>query len=510
MPRSYYVPSARFWAEPVADVEPVGVANRTAVGPRTLRTARAIVVLAACEVLGKVGTLVVVVGAARLLPLADFGVFAVALGMGALVAVVPSWGFDPLLVQRGAAEPAVLPRLLTELVTLRSMVTVAVLAAAGALATAVGVPERVLLAAGCVVLASLAETVADAFRSVAVAREAPGVVAVAQLVQRGVTAVLVLAALVAWPGLVSLSVAYLAGTAVGVAATAVGAARLGVRPRWALLTRSGVARLCRVSYAIGLHSIASMALFRTDAMLLAALAGAAAAGRYAAAYRLLETVIFVAWAVARAVFPVMAAATDTTEIWRVRRGAERGLVVLASVFLPYAMLLWCRGGDVMRLLYGASFAGQDVPVLAWLAPAPLLFGAAYLASYVLIAAGPTPRVLVGSVGALAVNVAMNLALIPRYGPVGAAIATTASYAAEVTLLYPGARRRAGRPALIRPMVPAAAASVVAGAMLLLPLPFGAALALAAAAYGLAWLWLVARIDPEQFDVVRALLRRGPR
>ncbi len=78
-------------------------------GPRTLRTARAIVLLTAAEVLGKLGTLVIVVGAARVLPLADFGTFAVSLGVGALAAVIPSWGFDNLLVQRGAAQPVVLP-----------------------------------------------------------------------------------------------------------------------------------------------------------------------------------------------------------------------------------------------------------------------------------------------------------------------------------------------------------------------------------------------------------------
>jgi O-antigen/teichoic acid export membrane protein len=110
--------------------------SATAVGPRTLRTARAIVLLTVCELLGKLGTLIVVVGAARTLPLSDFGVFAVALGVGALAAVIPSWGFDNLLVQRGAAEPAVLPKLLAELIVLRAVLAVAVAAAAGISAVA--------------------------------------------------------------------------------------------------------------------------------------------------------------------------------------------------------------------------------------------------------------------------------------------------------------------------------------------------------------------------------------
>ena len=294
-----------------------------------------------------------------------------------------------------------LPKLLAELVVLRCVLTAAVLAAAGAVSVAAGVRGQVLLATGCVVLACLAETVADAFRAVAVACEAPNVVATAQLIQRGTTAVLVLAALLVAPSLIAVSLAYLAGTAIGVLATALGAARLGIRPQWSHLRWTGIAQFSRASHSGGLHVVASMALFRIDTVLLAALAGAAAAGRYAAAYRLLETVIFVAWTVARSVFPIMASSPQT---WRVRRGAERGLVVLASVFLPYMALLWCRGADVMRVLYGDSLPIGDVVVLAWLAPAPLLFGAGYLAAYVLMADGPNARVLLGSVGALIINV----------------------------------------------------------------------------------------------------------
>jgi O-antigen/teichoic acid export membrane protein len=366
----------------------------------------------------------------------------------------------------------------------------------------VGVPDHVLMPAGCVVAACLIETLADAFRAVAVAREAPMVLAGAQLIQRGMTAGLVLTVLLTAPSLMSVSLAYLFGTAIGVLATALGAARLGVRLHRRQLRWSGIAQLARASRSGGLHVVASMALFRIDAVLLAALAGAAAAGRYAAAYRLLETVIFVAWTVARSVFPVMASSPQS---WRVRRAAERGIVVLASVFLPYNALLWCRGEDVISVLYGDSFPIGDVAVLAWLAPAPLLFGAGYLAAYVLMSDGPNARVLLGSCGALAINVALNLLLIPTHGPVAAAAATTVSYAAQMVLLYPAASRRVGRPALLRPLLPSFAASLLAGAVLLAVPPFWAAVTLAAMVYLAADLWLAGRIDPEQVRVVRGLL-----
>ena len=471
-------------------------------GPRTLRTARAILQLAVAEIVGKLGTLAVVVGAARLLALPDFGVFSVALGVGAIVAVLPSWGFDTILIQRGAGRPAALPTLLAELLALRLAFVVAALAAVAAVVALGGAPVAATAAVTCIVAACLAETVTDAYRAVAIARERQGVVARTQVLQRAATALLAVAVLAGWPGLVPLSVAYLAGTLVGTAAAVVGAAQLGVRPRWPGVSWPGLGRLFRVSWPAGVHSVASMALFRCDAVLLAALAGAAAAGRYAAAYRLLETVVFVCWTVARAVFPVMASAGDA---WRVRRGADRGVVVLAAAFLPYAALLWCRGGDLLRLLYGEPFAAAGRAVLAWLAPAPLLFGAAYLAAYVLQSAGPTAAVLVGSIGALAVNLGLNLALIPRYGPAGAAAATSVSYAVELALLYPQARRRVGPPALARPLLPAAAGSALLAGVLLLPLPLAPALAAGTACYLALWYALARRLDAEQVQVIRGLL-----
>jgi O-antigen/teichoic acid export membrane protein len=464
------------------------------------------VLLAVAEMVGKVGTLAIVVGAARLLPLADFGVFSVALAAGVIVAVVPSWGFDTILIQRGAVHPAELPTLLAELLALRVTVAVVVLVAVTAVTAPGDVDPSVVAAVGCVVAACLADTVADAYRAVAVACERQGIVARAQVLQRAATAVLALVALVVWRGLLPLSVAYLVGTLLGTVAVAAGAARLGVRPCWTGVGWPGLRRLVRTSWPAGAHSVASMALFRADAMLLAALAGAAAAGRYAAAYRLLETVIFVCWTVTRAVFPVMVSASEPGQV---RRGAERGMVVLAAVFLPYTALLWCRGGDVLRLLYGESFARDSDTALVWLAPAPLLFGAAWLAAYVLLSAGPTATVLVGSVGALAVNIGLNLLLIPRYGPPGSAAATSLSYAVEFALLYPVARARVGRPQLAGPLLPAVAGSVVLAVVLLLPLPFGPALLLAAALYLVTWYLLASLADAEQLGVVRGLLpRRG--
>jgi O-antigen/teichoic acid export membrane protein len=243
---------------------------------------------------------------------------------------------------------------------------------------------------------------------------------------------------------------------------------------------------------IGLESIVAMALFRLDTLFLGWLAGNRAVGLYAAPYRLLETAVFVCWVVSRAVFPLMA---SDPRPHRVRRHTERGIGVLAAVFIPYMTVLLCRGHDVLLLLFGEPFADAGTDTLRWLAPAPLLFGIAYLLSDALTAAGPTLRALTGAVTALVVNVVLNLSLIPHYGGVAAVV---------LILLGPA---RIGRPRLTRTVLPAVVASGLAAGPLLAPWPLAPALLAAAVVYVACWATIARRLDPEQIQVLREMFKR---
>ena len=68
------------------------------------RPARNAAVLAQAEIVGKVGTLAYTVIAARALTTDDYGAFAYAVSVSLLLATLPTWGFDDLVVQRGAAD----------------------------------------------------------------------------------------------------------------------------------------------------------------------------------------------------------------------------------------------------------------------------------------------------------------------------------------------------------------------------------------------------------------------
>lgn len=179
--------------------------------------------------------------------------------------------------------------------------------------------------------------------------------------------------------------------------------------------------------AVPFFAISGLQIVNTqaDLFLVGALATSAEAGLYRVAVQGSHLVAFALFAVNAAVAPRISrlhAAGDHTGLQRLATWAARAVLLVA---LPTAGAL---------IFFGA-------PILGW------VFGDAYRAAYVplaLLCAGQLASCLLGSVALLlnmtgheratatafawgaVLNVALNLLLIPRYGPAGAAAATSAT------------------------------------------------------------------------------------
>jgi O-antigen/teichoic acid export membrane protein len=471
-------------------------------GPATRKAARNAVMVSAALMAGKVATLAYTIAAARVLGTQKFGLFAYALSISLLIATLPSWGFDSLLLQRGSKEPGALNRFLTETLVWRTIVAVPVFGGA-AIAAIVTQPDGTALVTFLLVLVATAiDTYSDAGYAVAAARQDQRWTSAALAAQRFVTAGLAVGALALGFSLVGLAVCYLAGSVVSGIGVLWSVRRLGVRVDRSSVNRRGMAATARTSVALGVDTVISLALFRIDQVLLGVMKGDGAVGVYAAAYRLLETVLFVSWAVAKAVFPVMSASTES---WRVRRGVEQGLAAIGVLYIPFGVGLAVEGHAVLELLYGHPFAVHGTAAVEWLSGAPFVFAAAYLGSYALLSKERRWKVVGSSLGALVVNVATNLALIPAFSAAGAAAATTLSYLAQTILVFALLVPDIGVPRVLRGLAPA---TVAAGLMaaLLVPLHAGLAVEIPAgvAVYGIAWFLLARWWTPEQVAVIASL------
>lgn len=179
------------------------------------------------------------------------------------------------------------------------------------------------------------------------------------------------------------------------------------------------------SLPLVLSGIVLMVYLRIDQVMLGALASTADVGQYAAAVRISEIWYFVPAAIVSSVFPglVQLRSTDP-ELFRAKLQRLYNLMAFAgyAVALPVTVLApW-----LVKLLFGAAYQ-PAAPLLAVLIWAGLFANLTVVRNAQLIAEERGKALLFStSLGALA-NVAANLLLIPRFGAMGAAIATCISY-----------------------------------------------------------------------------------
>jgi O-antigen/teichoic acid export membrane protein len=462
-------------------------------------------VLTATEVVGKVVMLGVLVYAVRDLSPADFGLFSYALAFGALLAALPVWGFDALLVQQVGPDRSRLPGAYAELLVLRTLLAVPVLVAGAGVAVLTRGDAEAQFALVALLVAAVAEGYAHGPRAVAGVLRQQSTAAVVVLAQRIATAVLGIAALAAGFGVVGLCAAYAITTALGTVALFATVARIGGRPSVTGVTAAGLRRTALRSVPLGVDAIVGMVMFRADALMLGWFHGDTAVGEYTSAYRIIETVLFVTWAVSRVVYPAMAAATDLPTL---RRALGNGLAVTALVFVPFAAFVIARAPDLLELLFGAYYADTASTVLRVLAPTPLVIAIGAMLSNGFLARGHSGITLLASAVAGVANVGANLILLPPLSTLGAAITTTGAYLVEAALLLVLARRHLGTvrltPALAIPALSVLPAVVVA----LAPIHVVPALLLAGSVYLLMWCLLSSKWQPENVATLRAALPIG--
>ena len=169
---------------------------------------------------------------------------------------------------------------------------------------------------------------------------------------------------------------------------------------------------------------------RLDPILLRHLAGDAEAGVYAGAFRLLDALTIVAYLVSVPLLPVFSRILAA-------RGAQAPATAvqltaaLRLVFWP--MMLFAAGAAVlgslfaeplMALLYHSPARGAVyVPAFRVIVFGLVPIGLTYIFGTLLTAGGELRRLNLFAAATLAVNVAVNVALIPRMGAVGSAWAS---------------------------------------------------------------------------------------
>jgi O-antigen/teichoic acid export membrane protein len=171
-------------------------------------------------------------------------------------------------------------------------------------------------------------------------------------------------------------------------------------------------------------SLARFLNFRTDQILMGFLASEAALGIYAVAVNASEVLLYLPAAMATALLPTAARAEAELRTEHALSAFRSATIVTAVAGLAAALL----GPVLLPLIFGEAFDASVVPFL-WLLPGAFGFAAMAVFSYALVAGSSPGLSSVGPLVSLALSVALDLLLIPRFGASGAAAAASAAFLA---------------------------------------------------------------------------------
>jgi O-antigen/teichoic acid export membrane protein len=221
----------------------------------------------------------------------------------------------------------------------------------------------------------------------------------------------------------------------------------------------------RLGLPLAVHGVAVAMLVSVDRLVIGAVLGLAATGRYTVAYAVGGLGVALITAFNQAWIPLMLG-TSAHERWPVLEATTRTLHVIAVAVAAALALLGPAG---LALAAPRSYhLAQLIPVAAIIAGAALPYATCGTYFQVLFLSGRTRVMSYAAPAAVVAGVLLDLALLGPAKLVGAAVATLASYALLALLVAARARRvvalgRAGRDAAIGWL--AAAPPVAAGALL---------------------------------------------
>lgn len=181
----------------------------------------------------------------------------------------------------------------------------------------------------------------------------------------------------------------------------------------------------RDSWPLILSGMLIMVYMRIDQIMLGEMIGSDAVGIYSAALRLSEAWFFIPMVIASSVFPSIVDAKRINE--KLYNDRMQQLYFLMSwISISIAVLLTIFSDKVIYVLYGARYANAGAILAIHIWSGVFVYLGVASAQF-LLAENDTKIALVRTAIGAAVNIVLNLILIPSFGIKGAAIASVFSY-----------------------------------------------------------------------------------
>jgi len=225
--------------------------------------------------------------------------------------------------------------------------------------------------------------------------------------------------------------------------------------------RGAWSSMLRTSTPIGVAYVVGLLYFRADTLILSFMSTTRQIGFYGAAYSIVMVFLALLGVLTRTFLPSMVKATKET----LDASLDSALVYLSIGGTFSAAAIAICGPMVIRIVVGSHFGPSNTPLRILGFGLIFIFIATGLSS-LCVARGFGSKIFVMSVVSLVLNVALNLAAIPKFGITGAAVATLICEVISLALFVRLVRKVTEvRARVIRALVrPSAAGLVTCGAL----------------------------------------------
>lgn len=458
------------------------------------------VVRVGAEIASKAISVVLFAAMARTLGQADFGAFIFALSLSSLLISFAGPGTNDILTREVSRDRATLPRIFWNAMTVKSALGVAAVIVGGVVPVIGGYPADVGLAVPLLTLALLVDTISKTLQATFIAYDEQRPVAKALLLQRTATTVIGLGVLAAGGELVAITLVFVIGGLVAplylfptlIRLTGWIPLRFSAREAW---------RLYIVAFPLGLSAVLTTVLVRVDAVLLSWFKPQAVVGIYGAAYRVLDSTMFIPWTFASTLMPTYSRGGEG-----LTAAVQGGYKVMLAVLAPISLTLALFAEPIMRIVFGTEYT-DGATALRLLSGTITLFGLSYLAQTALIARDRQKVIPWLTAGTAIENIALNLALIPAYSLNGAAFATTFAELSRCIVALALMRRLTERISLTRVAVGPLAGGLAMVGVWALNAPALVGLILAPLAYAATLYVVESKLYPADVTRFKELLRR---
>lgn len=456
------------------------------------------------QVLSKLAGFTGVVLLARILEVSDFGVFSLALAVTGIVSILVELGLDQLMIREIARDHSRISEDFMNAAVIKLFLTALALASTFLVLNLTGLASASSRVIIILTIALLPAGFYHLIVSMFMGLERMAYVAAGNLLAELLRLVLMALVLLTGYGLEAIAWMYVISI-MFVAITSFAVMRLKVNSELLWPSLSAMLSMARQSLPFMVVGLFFIIYFKIDFIMLAWMKDETMVGSYAAAYRLMESLLFIPAAFMGAVYPTLSRLSSARRA-SLLDASSKTMRYMAMIGIPIGFGTTVLAEQIILFLFGEAYAESVLPLQIIIWALVLIF----LNCICLVGLNSINLqklgVLVTGAGIIC-NVTLNLILIPPYGAVGASSSTVATEVFTTILFLWLFKTKIGSIKLASVVYrPLLAALIMSAALLALPSPPLAVLILVGVIVYLACLVLLGGLKRTDLDLAISTIR----